>query len=125
MMNRLVIATLALSSFTISHGFAPAFHSQKLAFKNACQELKSTNALSSEYQDEVTMMIKARECVYSDDCDCSADEARSFLHQILHVQSGCVSGVLSGHDLCENQDDVAEIVAHLRQKAESGAAARR
>jgi hypothetical protein len=124
MMNRLLIATLALSCFAISHGFAPAFHSKKLAFKNVCQELKSTSVLSSsEYQDEVTMMIQARECAFSDEG--SADEARSFLHQILHVQSGCVSGVLSGHDLCENQDDVAEIVAHLRQKAESGAAALR
>ena len=123
MMNRLLIATLAVSYFAISHGFATAFHSKKLAFKNACKELKSTSVLSSEYQNEVIMMIKARECAFSDDC--SADEARSFLHQILHVQSGCVSGVLNGHDLCENQDDVAEIVAHLRQKAESSAAALR
>jgi hypothetical protein len=123
MMNRLLVATLALSCFAISHGFAPAFYSTKLAFKNACQELKSTSVPSSEYQDEVTMMIKARECAFSDVC--SAAEARSFLHQILHVQSGCVSGVLSGHDLCENQDDVAEIVAHLRQKAGSGVAAPR
>jgi hypothetical protein len=123
MMNRLLIATLALSCFAISHGFAPAFHPQNLTFKNACQELKSTSVLSSEYQDEVTMMNKARECAFSDAS--SADEARSFLHQILHVQSGCVSGVVSGHDLCENQDDVAEIVAHLRQKAESSAAALR
>jgi hypothetical protein len=123
MMNRLLIATLALSCFAISHGFAPALYSKKLTFKNACQELKSTSVLSSEYQDEVTMMIKARECAFSDKC--SAAEARSFLHEILHVQSGCVSGVLSGQDLCENQDDVAEIVAHLRQKAGSGVAAPR
>jgi hypothetical protein len=123
MMNRLLIVTLALSCFDISHGFAPAFYSKKLTFKNACQELKATSVLSSEYQNEVTMMIKARECAFSEEC--SADEARSFLHQILHVQSGCVSGVLNGRDLCENQDDVAEIVAHLRQKADSGAAAMR
>ncbi len=123
MMNRLLVAALALSFFTISHVFAPAFCSKNGTFKNACQELKSTSVLSSEYQDEVTMMIKARECAFSDVS--SAAEARSFLHQILHVQSGCVSGVLSGHDLCENQDDVAEIVAHLRQKAGSGVAALR
>jgi ABC-type transporter Mla MlaB component len=123
MMNRLITATLALSFFAITHGFSPAFHPQKLAFKSACQELKSTMPLSGEYDDEITMMIKARECAFSDVS--SAKEARSFLHQILHVQSGCVSGVISGHDLCENQDEVAEIVAHLRQKVSSGAAALR
>jgi hypothetical protein len=68
MMNRLLIATLALSFFTMSHGFAPAFRPRKLAFKSACQELKST---------------------------------------------------------MENQDQVAEIAAHLRQKVDSGAAALR
>jgi hypothetical protein len=119
MMNRLLIATLALSFFTISHGFAPAFRPQNLAFKSACQELKSTMELSSDS----SMMIKARECAFSDAS--SAAEAQSFLHQILHVQSGCVSGTVSGQDLCENQDQVAEIVAHLRQKVDSGAAALR
>jgi hypothetical protein len=123
MMNRILVATLALSFFTISHGFAPALHPQKLAFKSACQELKSTMVLYGEYEDEITMMTKARECAFSDTS--SAAEARNFLHEILHVQSGCVSGVVSGHDLCENQDEVAEIVAHLRQKVESGDAALR
>jgi hypothetical protein len=124
MMNRLLIATLALSFFTISHGFAPAFRPRKLAFKSACQELKSTMELpGAEYEDEISMMNKARECAFSDAS--SASEARSFLHQILQVQSGCASGTVSGHDLCENQDQVAEIVAHLRQKVDSGAAALR
>jgi hypothetical protein len=119
MMNRLLIATLAFSFFTFSHGFAPAFHPHKSAFKSACQELKSTSELSGEYEDRI-MMIKARECAFSDAS--SVAEARSLLHQILHVQSGCVSGTVSGHDLCENQGEVAEIVAHLRQKVDSSGA---
>jgi hypothetical protein len=123
MMNRLLIATLALSFFTISYGFAPVFRPQKLAFKNAYQELKSTTVLCGEYEDGFAMMAKARECAFSDAS--SAAEAQSFMHHILYLQSGCVSGVVSGHDLCENQDEVAEIVAHLRRKVDSGAAAPR
>jgi hypothetical protein len=94
MMNRLLVATLALSCFAISHGFAPAFHSKKLAFKNACQELKSTAVISSEYQDEVTMMIKARSVPSMLERLLKPE----FSHQILHVQRG-VSGVLSGRSM--------------------------
>jgi hypothetical protein len=119
MMNRLLIATLALTFFAISHAFTPAIRPQKLAFKNKCQELKA----SMVYEDEITMMANARQCAFSDVS--SATDARNYLHQILHVQSGCASGVIADHDLCENQDEVAEIVAHLRRKVENGAAALR
>jgi hypothetical protein len=59
MMNRLFVATPRpfLASYLAFH---QRFILKKLAFKNACRELKSTSVLSSEYQDEVTMMIKAR-----------------------------------------------------------------
>jgi hypothetical protein len=59
-------------------------------------------------------MDKARECAFSDSC--SIDEVRDHLQDILTIQSGCVSGVIAGSDLCENQDAAAEIVAHLREK---------
>lgn len=61
------------------------------------------------------MLSKARECAYSDTA--SALDAQRFLSEILHLESGCVSGNLSG-DVCENVDDVADIVAHLRVKAD-------
>jgi hypothetical protein len=35
---------------------------------------------------------------------------------MLWIQSGCVSGTLVGHDLCDEQDQAAEIVSHLRLK---------
>ena len=44
-----------------------------------------------------------------------------FLHEILRLEEGCVSGNLSG-EICENVDEVADIVSHLRVKAEEGAA---
>ena len=60
------------------------------------------------------MMTKARECAFSDVG--SAVDARVFLHEILLLESGCVSGTLSGA-ICENVDEVADLVAHLRVKA--------
>lgn len=43
-------------------------------------------------------------------------ESKFWLREMIHLQSGCVAGTLVGHDLCENQDVAAEIVARLRLK---------
>ena len=50
----------------------------------------------------------------------AVEDAEIFLHDVLHVQSSCASGVLMGNALCENQDSAAEIVANLRAKIEQG-----
>jgi hypothetical protein len=71
----------------------------------------------SVHQDELTskyLLNKARECAFSDYS--SAVEAKLYLTKILEIESGCVSGMLAGHDLCDNVDELADIVAHLRQK---------
>jgi hypothetical protein len=65
-------------------------------------------------EDAKYVMAKARDCAFSDSC--GVQEAQVYLHQVLHVQSGCVTGTLSGHDLCDNQMEAAGIVAHLREK---------
>lgn len=64
------------------------------------------------------MISKARECAFSDELS-DAGAARVFLNEILHLESGCASGTLSG-DIC-NVDEVADIVAHLRVKAAAAA----
>jgi len=63
------------------------------------------------------ILSKARECAFSD-CSTSS-EAKRFLKDILELESGCVSGNLAGHDICDNVDEMATIVAHLRQKVEN------
>lgn len=62
------------------------------------------------------ILNKARECAYADDA--CATEARLWLTRILEVESGCVSGTVAGRDVCDNVGEVAEIVAHLRIKAD-------
>ncbi|GKY97556.1 hypothetical protein MPSEU_000713800 [Mayamaea pseudoterrestris] len=71
------------------------------------------------HQDELSSRIllnKARECAFSDYTN--GVEAGEYLTRILEIESGCVSGLLAGNELCENIDDVAEIVAQLRQKVQ-------
>jgi hypothetical protein len=97
---------------------------------------RSTNGFAEE--DAVYILNKAREFALRDDCgnDFGGDneydkhyhslsdekaeckEAKFWLGEILLLQSGCVAGTLAGKDLCENQDQAAEIVSHLRRKIE-------
>jgi len=45
-------------------------------------------------------------------------ESKFWINEIIHLQSGCISGTLVDNDICENQDVVAEIVGKLRSKIE-------
>lgn len=49
------------------------------------------------------------------------ESARGYLREIVHVQSGCAAGTLSGNAVCGNVQGVSEVVANLRQKIEEGA----
>ena len=81
----------------------------------------SPGVLGEEYyhhygsQEEAkSLMERANECAHSDSC--SVEDALMYLQDVIHVQSDCVTGTLVGKDLCENQDVVADVVAHLREK---------
>eukprot|EP00560_Eucampia_antarctica_P006192 CAMPEP_0197825734 /NCGR_PEP_ID=MMETSP1437-20131217/2770_1 /TAXON_ID=49252 ORGANISM="Eucampia antarctica, Strain CCMP1452" /NCGR_SAMPLE_ID=MMETSP1437 /ASSEMBLY_ACC=CAM_ASM_001096 /LENGTH=164 /DNA_ID=CAMNT_0043425865 /DNA_START=230 /DNA_END=724 /DNA_ORIENTATION=- len=62
--------------------------------------------------------MKAVDCANSDSC--SIDEARAYMNEIVHVQSGCVAGTLVGEDVCENSVFASEVIASLRQKIDNG-----
>eukprot|EP00522_Entomoneis_paludosa_P011025 CAMPEP_0172463210 /NCGR_PEP_ID=MMETSP1065-20121228/46333_1 /TAXON_ID=265537 /ORGANISM="Amphiprora paludosa, Strain CCMP125" /LENGTH=211 /DNA_ID=CAMNT_0013219105 /DNA_START=197 /DNA_END=832 /DNA_ORIENTATION=- len=63
------------------------------------------------------MLTKAREYAFSDELTpTSAQQAQEFLDDIFHMEILCVSGVVAG-DVCENVDEVAMVVARLREKA--------
>ena len=97
---------------------ASAFAPTSFASRTATTRLASSLAVNDDLHYR-QMISKARECAFSDTS--SAGDARMFLHEILRLEEGCVSGNLSG-DICENIDEVADIVSHLRVKAESSAA---
>jgi hypothetical protein len=95
----------------------PTTTSTRLAFSNAI--------LMRDMDDESTyryLLAKARECAFSDFA--TAQDAKRYLMQILELESGCASGNLAGRDICDNVDELAEIVAHLRQKVDQHAVVR-
>ena len=63
--------------------------------------------------DEDYLMQRAEACATSDEC--SLEEAQIALTDVLHVQSGCASGTISG-SACQNVNAAAELVANLRVK---------
>ena len=78
----------------------------------------SSNAMYMDPDDESAykyLLTKARECAFSDSA--SSLDAKRYLTGILELEGLCMSGRLAGHDLCDNVDELAEIVAHLRVKA--------
>ena len=66
---------------------------------------------ANEYE---RMMIEARECAYSDTS--SSEEAQHYLFDIFHMENGCVSGTVDGDYCATNVNEVADVVARLRQK---------
>jgi len=96
---------------------------------------RSTNGVAEE--DARYIFHKAREFAFRDDFGDDAasneynqhyhslsdvkaeiEESKFWLREIIHLQSGCVAGTLAAKDLCENQQEAAEIVGRLRRKIE-------
>ncbi|GAX24513.1 hypothetical protein FisN_18Lh067 [Fistulifera solaris] len=47
----------------------------------------------------------------------SPQEARKYLFEVLHLQTGCSTGFLEDDGVCDNVQEMADLVAHLRVKA--------
>ena len=64
-----------------------------------------------------SLLQSASICAHSDSC--SIDLAEEYLQEIVHVQSGCAAGTLSG-GVCDDVLNVSAIVADLRVKIDEG-----
>ena len=129
-MVRLLLMSLAVMPISSSYGWvqsSPGISSttriqqQQRLLTTQLQVSFSPGALGEEYhhhyesQEEAKqIMDRANECAHSDTC--SVEDAMTYLQDVIHIQSDCVTGTLVGKDLCENQDTVADVVANLRQK---------
>jgi len=114
---KLLVAFCALAAMsTVVESFSASSmmlkKSSSLSFSNAVMIHDENDESSYRY-----ILAKARECAFSDGA--TASEAKHFLKDILELESGCISGTLAGTDICDNVDEIAEIVAHLRQKVEN------
>eukprot|EP00545_Synedropsis_sp_CCMP1620_P008297 CAMPEP_0119003442 /NCGR_PEP_ID=MMETSP1176-20130426/559_1 /TAXON_ID=265551 /ORGANISM="Synedropsis recta cf, Strain CCMP1620" /LENGTH=204 /DNA_ID=CAMNT_0006955043 /DNA_START=150 /DNA_END=764 /DNA_ORIENTATION=+ len=70
------------------------------------------NHASSSEIDAHYLLAKAQECAFSDSA--TLEDATYYLRELMHIESGCVVGTLASRSLCENQEQVADIVQHLQ-----------
>lgn len=122
--NYIFALTLLIGSAFVVESFSPLVHRRGSRIPTTTHTTTSStttlqfSSLSTESPDEMTYrycFAKARECAFNDDA--SPSEARQWLNMILELESGCVVGTLAGHELCDNVDEVAEVVANLRERA--------
>jgi len=140
------MAFSSLSSHDSAGHFVSAFSFSDLTSKqidrarsSSALGLATTTTTSVKEEDAIYLLNKAREFAFSDEFGgerndnlkeydqhyhalgdelSEIEESKRWLREIINVQSGCAAGTLSGKDLCENQDEAAEIVARLRRKIE-------
>jgi hypothetical protein len=114
-----LLATLLFAVFSGVEGFSAPWTTTASTKRRIASSTQRNAILIREKNDESTyrfLLAKARECAFSDFA--TVQEAKRHLTQILELESGCVSGNLAGRDICDNVDELADIVAHLRQKAD-------
>ncbi|KAL7427188.1 hypothetical protein ACHAXM_001670 [Skeletonema potamos] len=109
------VATALLLAANPSTAFLPPSQQQLL--------LRTTTSLhSTAFTPEhlyPQLLNSASLCANSDSC--SIESADMYLREIIHVQSGCVAGTVSGSDICKDVGRTSEVVASLREKIRKGA----
>ena len=101
-----ILATTAVNGFS-SYNLPTRPTSTKL-------HAAATTINESQYPN---LLSQASLC--ADDESCSIEAANLYLKEIVHYQSGCAAGTLSGNDVCEDVVGVSEVVANLRHKIDT------
>lgn len=109
----LCFLVVVLQSLKVSHGFHVQQMSSRVTLVAGPLHVGIAWDWNDQDLDETFLMQRAQACADSDSC--SLDDARTCLDDVLHIQSGCVTGAVAGN-ICDNVDGVIEVVAKLRQK---------
>ena len=115
MKNQLLLVFMAAQALLAS-GFSARSVEKPFAARMDSALQASLTAMTE--QEAQYLMAKAKECAYNDSC--SIEESREHLHDVLNIQVACASGAVAGQDVCDDQQEVAEIVALLRQHTQTG-----
>lgn len=102
--------------------FAPSATHQHPSLHSSTATSTTSVASSPQHATEESypsLLQSASICAHSDSC--SIDLAEDYLREIVHVQSGCAAGTLSGV-ACDDVLNVSAIVADLRVKIDQGKA---
>lgn len=117
-MSPRIVITCLLAAAAPAAGFAPSSSSASLvAPARSALHMASTAHASEDMYPQ--LLNSASLCAHSDTC--SIESAESYLREIVHIQSGCAAGTLSGDAVCYDVLGVSEVVADLREKIGEGA----
>jgi len=100
--------------------FSPTATHQHPSLLSSASSTTTSVAASPQHATEESypsLLQSASVCAHSDSC--SIDLAEDYLREIVHVQSGCAAGTLSG-GVCDDVLNVSAIVADLRVKIDEG-----
>jgi len=100
--------------------FSPSATHQHPSLLSSASTTTTSVAASPQHATEESypsLLQSASVCAHSDSC--SIDLAEDYLREIVHVQSGCAAGTLSG-GVCDDVLNVSAIVADLRVKIDEG-----
>lgn len=117
MAYRILLALLFTAQCLVVSSWAFSARSVAKPFAVSTTALHSSMTSLSEEEARI-MMAKAQECAFSDTC--SVEESREHLHDVLNIQVACASGAVAEHGLCDDQQEVAELVALLRDHVKTG-----
>jgi len=106
------IAYILATTTAAVNGFSPS-QQHNLPPRTKLQAA-TTTINESQYPN---LLSQASLC--ADDESCSIEAANLYLKEIVHYQSGCAAGTLSGNDVCEDVVGVSEVVANLRHKIDT------
>ena len=114
MSSRSTILACILATTAVVNGFSPSQHI--LPPRTPISKLQAATTIINESQ-YPNLLSQASLC--ADDESCSIEAANLYLKEIVHYQSGCAAGTLSGNDVCEDVVGVSEVVANLRHKIDN------
>lgn len=108
------LACILATTTAAVNGFSPSQHILPPRTPISKLQAATTTINESQYPN---LLSQASLC--ADDESCSIEAANLYLKEIVHYQSGCAAGTLSGNDVCEDVVGVSEVVANLRHKIDN------
>lgn len=114
MSSRSTILACILATTAVVNGFSPSQHILPPRTPISKLQAATTTINESQYPN---LLSQASLC--ADDESCSIEAANLYLKEIVHYQSGCAAGTLSGNEVCEDVVGVSEVVANLRHKIDN------
>lgn len=121
-----VVALLAAAASPAA-GFAPPSAASSVSLSSSSSSLSITSSalhmssIPHHATEDSYPLLLSNASLCANDESCSIESAELYLREIVHVQSGCAAGTLSGANVCDDVTRATEVVAGLRRKIAEGA----